>query len=136
MIVDCAIYENGVRRPGTQTIEGAASAVGDGFVWIGLFEPTEPEFEAVRKEFDLHELAVEDAISAHQRPKLEVYDDTLFVVLKTARYIDKTEEVDFGEINIFLSKQFIVVVRHGEASSLAAVRRRLEREPALLELGP
>ncbi|MBT8249718.1 MAG: magnesium/cobalt transporter CorA [Acidimicrobiia bacterium] len=136
MIVDCAIYENGVRRPGTQTIEGAASAVGDGFVWIGLFEPTEPEFEAVRKEFDLHELAVEDAISAHQRPKLEVYDDTLFVVLKTARYIDKTEDVDFGEINIFLSKQFIVVVRHGEASSLAAVRRRLEREPALLELGP
>ncbi len=137
VIVDCAIYENGHRRPGQQTIEGAASAVGDdGFVWIGLFEPTEPEFEAVRKEFDLHELAVEDAITAHQRPKLEIYDDTIFVVLKTARYIDKTEEVDFGEILMFMSKQFVVVVRHGEASSLAAVRRRLERDQALLELGP
>ncbi len=136
MIVDCAIYENGRRRPGDQPIEGAMSAFDDGFVWIGLFEPSEEEFAAVRKEFDLHELAVEDAIRAHQRPKLEIYDDTLFMVLKTARYLDHTEEVEFGEILIFLSERFVVVVRHGEASSLTLVRQQLETDPEVLALGP
>lgn len=138
MIVDCAIYENGHRRPGTQLIEGAMAALDDpdGFVWIGLFEPTEAEFEAVRAEFDLHELAVEDAIIAHQRPKLELYDDTVFVVLKTARYIDQTEEIDFGEILMFLGRRFVVIVRHGEATSLSQVRRQLEAKPELLRLGP
>jgi magnesium transporter len=138
VIVDCAIYADGYRLPAEQPIEGAMAAArgAAGFVWIGLFEPTEDEFEAVREEFDLHELAVEDAIQAHQRPKLEVYDDTIFVVLKTARYVDSTEEVDFGEIQMFLGQQFVVVVRHGEASSLSLVRRQLEREPDLLRLGP
>lgn len=138
MIVDCAIYENGSRRPGAVPIEGAMSAVEDpdGFVWIGLFEPTEEEFEAVRIEFDLHELAVEDAIIAHQRPKLEIYDDTVFVVLKTARYLDEIEEIDFGEILMFLGRRFVVIVRHGEAGSLSRVRRQLESQPELLKLGP
>lgn len=138
MIIDCAIYDDGVRRPGDQPTVGArnAAAAADSFVWIGLFEPTEEEFAAVRDEFDLHELAVEDAMKAHQRPKLEVYDDTLFVVLKSARYKDLEEEVELGEILLFIGEQFAVVVRHGEASGLAEARHSLERDPDLLRMGP
>ena len=90
-----AVYHDGLRGAKLERIEGARERLSepDSFVWVGLFEPTVDEFEAVRKEFDLHELAVEDAIQAHQRPKLEVYDHTLFVVLKTARYIDEEEAV-------------------------------------------
>jgi Mg2+ and Co2+ transporter CorA len=90
VIVDCAVYEQGHRRPGELPVEhaGEASADGGAFVWIGLYEPTEDEFDAVRREFDLHELAVEDAITAHQRPKLEAYDDSLFVVLKPRDHRD------------------------------------------------
>src|SRR5215211_4739060 len=99
-----ALYENGLCRPGEvdleQAYEGCRSP--ECFAWIGLHEPTEEEFDSVRREFDLHELAVEDAIKAHQRPKLEVYGDTLFVVLRPARYLDAPEEVEFGEIHIFV----------------------------------
>ncbi len=137
MIVDCAIYRDGKRVRDAQAVDGARAAAGDdGFAWIGLHEPSATEFDAVRKEFDLHELAVEDAVAAHQRPKLEVYDDTLFVVLKTARYLDAEEEIEFGEINLFIGAGFVVVVRHGEASGLTEVRRGLERRPDLLRLGP
>jgi magnesium transporter len=138
VIIDCAIYDNGVRRPGDQPIEGALSAATepDSFAWIGLFEPTADEFAAVRDEFDLHELAVEDAMKAHQRPKLEIYDDTIFVVLKSARYKDLEEEIEFGEILLFIGDQFAVVVRHGEASGLTEARRSLERLPELLRMGP
>ncbi len=138
MIIDCAIYDNGVRRPGDQPIVGARSATTepDSFAWIGLFEPTADEFAAVRDEFDLHELAVEDAMKAHQRPKLEIYDDTVFVVLKSARYIDLEEEIEFGEILLFVGDRFAVVVRHGEASGLTEARRSLERVPELLRMGP
>ena len=98
VIVDMALYEKGVRRPGDvdleQAYEGCRSP--ECFAWIGLLQPTEEEFDSVRREFNLHELAVEDAIHAHQRPKLEVYDDTLFVVLKTARYLDEIDEVELG----------------------------------------
>jgi magnesium transporter len=132
-----ALYERGVRRPGDvdleQAYEGCRSP--ECFAWIGLFEPTEEEFDSVRREFDLHELAVEDAIHAHQRPKLEVYDDTLFVVLKTARYIDELDEVELGEIQTFVGDGFIVTVRHGE-TELHDVRLRLEQRPDLLRLGP
>ena len=88
------------------------------FVWIGLYEP-EPrtEFESIRSEFELHELAVEDAIHAHQRPKLEVYDDMVFVVLKTARYVDPEEVVELGEILIFVGERFMVTVRHGRPAT-------------------
>jgi magnesium transporter len=90
MIIDCAVYQDGKRRPGELALHQAyeAAAGENAFVWIGLYEPDAEEFESVRREFNLHELAVEDAIKAHQRPKLEVYDDSLFVVLKTARYLE------------------------------------------------
>jgi magnesium transporter len=137
VIVDMALYENGLRRPGEvdleQAYEGCRSP--ECFAWIGLFEPSEDEFDSVRREFNLHELAVEDAIKAHQRPKLEVYDDTLFVVLKTARYVDEADEVELGEIQVFVGEGFIVTVRHGE-TRLHDVRLQLEQRPDLLRLGP
>src|SRR4051794_27512192 len=106
------------------------------FTWIGLYEPSESEFESIRSEFDLHPLAVEDAIHAHERPKLEVYGEMVFIVLKTARYVDPTEVIKLGEILVFLGHDYIVTVRHGEASELAEVRSRLEDDPALLQHGP
>jgi magnesium transporter len=138
MIVDCAVYEDGHRRVGELPLVRAvqASREPQAFVWIGLHEPTEEEFDSIQREFQLHELAVEDAIKAHQRPKLEVYGDTLFVVLKTARYVDPAEVVEFGEILIFVGEDFIISVRHGEASSLHGVRQRLEDDPELLRCGP
>ncbi|MGH2652001.1 MAG: magnesium/cobalt transporter CorA, partial [Actinomycetota bacterium] len=104
--------------------------------WIGLYRPDEREIASVAAEFGLHELAVEDAINAHQRPKLEVYDNTLFVVLKTARYDEPSESVELGEILIFVGEGFIVHVRHGAASALAGVRARIESRPDLLSCGP
>jgi magnesium transporter len=138
MIVDCAVYRDGYRLPGDFTPEAAfrASREQESFVWIGLHEPTHEEFEAVRCEFGLHELAVEDAIKAHQRPKLEKYGDSLFMVLKTARYVDKEEVVEIGEILLFVGDDFIVVVRHGEASGLKEVRKKLEQRPDFLRHGP
>lgn len=138
MIVDCAVYQAGRRRSGELPLTDAYEAARDdnSFVWLGLYEPTEEEFDSVRREFDLHELAVEDAIKAHQRPKLEVYDDTLFIVLKTARYIDQEERVEFGEILLFVGDNFIISVRHGEASALAGVRSQCEGRPDLLRYGP
>jgi magnesium transporter len=103
--------------------------------WIGLYRPDQRELMSLASEFDLHELAVEDAILAHQRPKLERYGDTLFVVLKAARYVDETEEVEFGEVHVFVGPDFVVTVRHAEAPDLAAVRRRVEADPELLGLG-
>ena len=138
MIVDCAVYEGGHRQDGHLSVHDAvdASQAADAFVWIGLYEPSEDEFDSVRREFRLHELAVEDAIKAHQRPKLEVYGDTIFVVLKTARYVDSDEVVEFGEIQIFLGADFIVTVRHGEASDLHPVRLDVEQHPDRLRCGP
>ena len=137
MIVDCAIYTEGRRRDGNVQLRDAYEAcrTGEGFVWIGLAEPTPEEFESVRREFELHELAVEDAIKAHQRPKLEDYDGTLFMVLKTARYVEP-DEVEFGEILVFVGEGFIITVRHGEASALAGVRNEVESRPDWLERGP
>ena len=138
MIVDCAVYDDGIRRPGTLELEDAfESCRNDGsFVWIGVLEPSMQEFDAVRKEFDLHELAVEDAIKAHQRPKIEVYGDQLFVVLKTARYDDPTETVEFAEIQIFMGDDYLISVRHGQASALAEVRKAVENKPEMLRCGP
>ena len=138
MIVDCAIYDQGERREEKLEPRQAyhASREPGAFVWIGLHEPTEEEFDSIQREFELHELAVEDAINAHQRPKLETYGDTVFLVLKTARYIDPKEIVQFGEILVFLGDDFIVTVRHGEATSLKGVREELERRPELLGHGP
>ncbi|MEU6472822.1 magnesium/cobalt transporter CorA [Streptomyces massasporeus] len=138
MIVDCAIYRDGQRTEGPEDLSdalGEARTAG-GFVWIGLHEPTEAEFDHVTREFGLHPLAVEDALKAHQRPKLEVYDDSLFVVLKPVAYEPKSDTVSSGEIMIFLGDGFVVTVRHGEGSPLKAVRHRLEHEPELLGKGP
>jgi magnesium transporter len=136
-IVDYALYEDGVRHKGEIAFDhlGEACRGPSSFVWIGLHEPTEDEFDSVRREFDLHDLAVEDAIEAHQRPKLEVYDDTVLLVLKTARY-DEPDDVEFGELLLFVGDSFIVTVRHGSASGLKEVREELEDRPELLEHGP
>jgi magnesium transporter len=139
MIVDCAVYTNGKRRPGQLHIEDALESCRDGddtFVWIGLHEPTPEEFEAVTVEFELHPLAVEDAIKAHQRSKLERYGDCLFLVFKTARYDDVAETVEFAEIQLFAGDRFVITVRHGEASALSPVRHLLEEEPDRMALGP
>jgi magnesium transporter len=138
VIVDCAIYEDGVRRDGRVELEHAYDVRHEQgkFVWIGLYEPTEREFDSLRREFDLHPLAVEDAIHAHQRPKLEVYDDMVFLVLKTARYVDPTEVIELGEVLVFLGDDFLITVRHGEASSLTPVREALDAQPERLRHGP
>jgi magnesium transporter len=138
VIVDYAIYEHGRRRTEDLPLEDAVAAcrAPDTFVWIGLHEPTEAEFETIRREFDLHELAVEDAIHAHQRPKLEVFGEMVFVVLKTARYVDPDEVVQLGEILIFLGRDFVITVRHGEGSELHGVREGLEASPERLAHGP
>jgi magnesium transporter len=143
MIVDCAVYQGGKRQAGelelSQAYEaGRNNGAGDGskFVWIGLREPTPEEFDSVAREFHLHELAVEDAIKAHQRPKIEVYDETLLVVLKTARYHDDSETVEIGEILMFVGDGFIVTVRHGSPSELHDVRLKTEKRSDLLSCGP
>ncbi|CAM5645527.1 MULTISPECIES: magnesium/cobalt transporter CorA [Streptomyces] len=138
MIVDCAIYRNGRRTEGPEDFSDALddARAGGGFVWIGLHEPTEREFSHVSEEFRLHPLAVEDALKAHQRPKLEVYDDSLFLVLKPVVYEPESDAVSSGELMVFLGDGFVVTVRHGEGAPLAAVRRRLEHEPELLGKGP
>jgi magnesium transporter len=139
MIVDCAQYVDGARQDiGPLDVETAAERAGKdgGFVWLGLHAPDEEELAAVGAAFGLHELALEDAANKHQRPKLEDYDGSYFVVLKTARYDDEREEVDFGEINIFLGPGYVIAVRHGAASELQLARRRLEARPELVRVGP
>jgi magnesium transporter len=138
VIVDCAIYENGVRRDGKVELAHAYDGRHEPgrFVWIGLYEPTEEEFHTIQQEFKLHPLAVEDAIHAHQRPKLEIYDEMVFMVLKTARYVDPTEVIQLGEVLVFLGEDFVITVRHGEASSLAGVRETLDADPERLKHGP
>jgi magnesium transporter len=138
MIVDCAVYEDGARLDRPRAIAGIRreAAGASAFAWVGLVEPTLEEFDAVRREFALHELAVEDAVSAHQRPKLEVYDDTLFLVVKTVRYLGHEEVVDMGEVMLFVGPDFVITVRHGEGGGLGDVRERLEGNPDLLRLGP
>ncbi|MFE7753015.1 magnesium/cobalt transporter CorA [Streptomyces sp. NPDC057428] len=139
VIVDCRIYRDGRRTDGPADFSDAldeARAAGDAFVWIGLHEPTEEEFEHVTSEFALHPLAVEDALRAHQRPKLEIYDDSLFVVIKPVVYEQESDTVSAGELMLFIGDSFVVTVRHGEGAPLAAVRRRLEAEPEVLKHGP
>ncbi|MGW7416347.1 magnesium/cobalt transporter CorA [Streptomyces sp. NPDC054863] len=139
VIVDCAIYREGRRTEGpadfSDALEEARSAQ-DRFLWIGLHEPTEKEFALVTAEFGLHPLAVEDSLSAHQRPKLEVYEDSLFAVLKPVVYEPESDTVTSGELMVFVGDSFVVTVRHGEGAPLAAVRKRLESDPQLLAHGP
>lgn len=138
-VVQAALYRDGVRVATPASLADTfreLRAQEDGMAWIGLARPTEAELLTLAAEFDLHELAVEDAMEAHQRPKLERYGDTLFVVLRAARYLDTPEEVDFGELHIFVGPDFVITVRHSAAPDLSGVRRRMEESPELLKLGP
>ncbi|WP_069768221.1 magnesium and cobalt transport protein CorA [Streptomyces sp. LUP30] len=145
-VVDCAVYRDGSRVafPQAPTPQEAMRQVrrDGGFVWIGLHEPTEAEFAGIASEFGLHPLAVEDAVQAHQRPKLERYDDSLFTVFKTIHYIEhdrltaNSEVVETGEVMCFTGKDFFITVRHGGQGSLRALRHRLQDDPELLAKGP
>jgi len=144
-MVDCALYIKGCRRPGTCPPADAIAEAhrnGAGFVWIGLHEPEESELTALAEHFDLHPLAVEDAATAHQRPKLDRYDDMLFTVLKTVRHVHPDEPngdvevVETGEIMVFLGRDYIITVRHGEHGELRGLRRALEADPERLAFGP
>jgi magnesium transporter len=137
-IIDNAVYVDGVRSAEPESLEQTFETLSEhgGMAWIGLYRPTAAEMTAVANEFGLHALAVEDAISAHQRPKLERYEDSLFTVLRPARYLDATETVEFGELHIFTGRNFVVTIRHAEMAGVARVRRRLEGRPDLLRHGP
>ncbi|NMM83403.1 magnesium transporter [Rhodococcus sp. SRB_17] len=144
-IVDCAVYVEGARLPGKYTHSAALAEVrkrGDGFVWVGMHAPDEHQMQDVAETFGLHELMVEDAVHAHQRPKLERYDDVMFLVLRTVVYVPHesvetaNEIVETGEIMVFVGPDFVVTVRHGDHSELASVRRSLEQVPERLAMGP
>ncbi|MFF4351765.1 magnesium and cobalt transport protein CorA [Streptomyces sp. NPDC001530] len=145
-VVDCAVYRDGARVESREPLtphEAMRQVHRDGgFVWIGLHEPTEAEFAGIAREFGLHPLAVEDAVQAHQRPKLERYDDSLFTVFKTIHYVEHdqltstSEIVETGEVMCFTGRDFFITVRHGGQGSLRALRHRLQDDPELLAKGP
>ena len=138
LIVDNAVYSSGRRVATPDSVAESHEWLvedPDRLVWLGLYRPEPGELGELAEQYDLPELAVEDAIKAHQRPKFERYGDTLFVVLKAARYLDAAEEVEFGELHLFLGRNFAITVRHSESPDLSRVRRRLESEPDLLAKG-
>ena len=138
-VVDAAVYRDGRRVSGPNTLAQVYNQLPGPpgtMVWIGLLRPTDDQLQTAARQFGLHELALEDAIVAHQRPKLDRYGDTQFVALRSARYIDETETVEFGEIHVFTGPQFVLTVRHSDAPDLGEVRQRLESDPKLLGLGP
>ncbi|MBM6399605.1 magnesium and cobalt transport protein CorA [Phycicoccus sonneratiae] len=140
MIVDRAIYEDGHRRVcGDLSDELDALRAGDdptAFLWIGLKDPTQAEFDEVNDELQLHPLAVEDAVKGRQRAKVELYDDTVFVVLKPLRYIDRTSDIETGEVMVFVGDRFVVTVRRGELTPLTGIRKELEADAEALRHGP
>jgi magnesium transporter len=141
MIVDSALYRDGVRvtvdchKSELEKVRDAAIGERD-FVWVGLHDPEAEELDRVAKAFSLHPLAVEDALKAHQRPKLERYDDGLFLALKTLWYVDEDDAVETGEINLFVGRSYVVTVRHGKGSELHTARLDLEERTAVLGHGP
>jgi magnesium transporter len=139
VIVDCALYRHGRRVPGTMDPAAACAVTfddADTFVWVGIADPVGEEFARIADAFSLPKLAVEDAIDAHQRPKFEVYGETLFFVIKPVQYVDSEEVVRVDEVQIFVHKRFLVTVRHGAATALADVRHAAEENPELLKYGP
>ncbi|WP_411076477.1 magnesium and cobalt transport protein CorA [Streptomyces sp. cmx-4-7] len=144
-VVDCALYENGCRIPGQVSLDAIMKRIdpqAGRFAWIGLYEPTAEQLQQVADAFGLHPLAVENAVHAHQRPKLERYGDMLFLVLKTIVYVDHekvtatSEIVDTGEIMVFAGPGYAITVRHGSAPPLEGVRRLLQEDPQQLGRGP
>ncbi len=137
MIVDCAAYEGGCRVADVGLDQVGEWTKRDGaFVWVGLFEPGEEELRTVQSQLGLHDLAIEDAHQAHQRPKLEEYGDGLFLVLRTARWNDEKKRVERGETHVFLGPRYVVSIRHGDTASYSAVRARCQATPHHLGLGP
>jgi magnesium transporter len=136
-VIDCAAYCAGVRVAdvGIEQIRGALERA-DHFVWLGLYEPEKDILRAVQQQFGLHDLAIEDAYNAHQRPKLELYEDSVFVVLRTAHLATSPRHLEFGETHIFLGRNYLVTVRHGSLRSHISVRQRCETTPQLLAKGP
>ncbi|MFE3996291.1 magnesium/cobalt transporter CorA [Streptomyces goshikiensis] len=144
-VVNCVVYHEGVRQEGCAEVEEALRRVrktGEGFVWIGLHEPSQEEIAGLAALFGLHPLAVEDAVNAHQRPKVERYDDTLFSVFKTVRYVEHeeltatSEVVETGELMAFTGEDFVITIRHGGRGTLGPVREELEASPEQLTKGP
>lgn len=138
-VVDNAVYVDGHRHSEPPSLEVTYEFLReqpDGMGWIGLYRPEPEEIRSVAEEFQIHDLAIEDTISAHQRPKLERYGDVLFTVLRTARYLEEEERVEFGELHVFTGEDFVVTVRHAESPDLGRVRQRMEAAPHLLALGP
>jgi magnesium transporter len=144
-VVNCVTYRDGVRTPARGDLVDTVQRVRknrEGFVWLGLHEPTDQEFAGIAELFDLHPLAVEDAIEAHQRPKLERYGETLFAVFKTVCYVEHeeltatSEVVNTGEIMLFVGADFVITVRHGRHGSLGPLREELESDPGQLAKGP
>jgi magnesium transporter len=137
-LIDNGIYVNGIRTESPRSLDETYERLHEraGLAWIGLYRPNDEELRSVAEEFSLHPLAVEDALKGHQRAKLERFGDTLFVVLRPAWYLDREEQVEFGEVHVFVGPSFVVTVRHAERPDLGLVRRRLEQNPELLRLGP
>ena len=141
-LADAALYRKGQRVKDLTTLDDAYRALSEAsetpgtIAWIGLYRPSTQMIESLAEALDLHELLLEDAVQAHQRPKLERYDSTLFVVLHAARYVDSSEEVEFGELHILIGPDFVVTILHSESPDLSSVRTRLEADPELLALGP
>ena len=137
-LVDNAVYVDGRRVATPPSLDETFEVMKEkkGFGWIGLYRPSEEEVRAVAAEFNLHHLAVDDALAGHQRSKLERYADILFIVLRPARYMDDEERVEFGELHVFVGPDFVVTIRHAESPDLAKVRERMEQTPHLLALGP
>lgn len=135
-VVNCAAYHGGVRTDVSIDAIDALLQRQDGFVWLGLYEPDEALLKRVQRQFHLHDLAIEDAYDAHQRPKLEQYENSLFIVLRTAQMSSSTERLEFGETHVFLGSNYVVTVRHGSVMSHVGLRARCESTPQLLAKGP
>ena len=137
-VINNAVYENGERIASPESLAGTFTILDKhpkAIAWIGLYRPTAEELSALAAEFNLHELAIEDAVLAHQRPKIERYGDTLFTVLRAAQYIDETETVEFGELHVFSGTNFVITVRHSESPDLSVVRKRMEDTPGSMDEG-
>ncbi|GAA1345805.1 magnesium/cobalt transporter CorA [Arthrobacter roseus] len=137
-LVDNAVYVDGRRALEPDSLDETFELMRDvkGMAWIGLYRPDDDEIHAIANKFGLHHLSVEDTSKGHQRAKLESYEDTLFVVLRPARYLDREERVEFGEVHVFVGPDFVLTIRHAEAPDLGKVRHRLEGMPELLAMGP
>jgi magnesium transporter len=137
-LINNAVYEHGKRIASPENLAGTFATLAkhpDAIAWIGLYRPTAEELSELAAEFNLHELAIEDAVLAHQRPKIDRYGETLFTVLKAAQYIDETETVEFGELHVFSGTNFVITVRHSESPDLRVVRKRMEDTPGSMDEG-